>query len=110
MAYDEELADRIRDVLTGETGVSEKAMFGGLAFLRNGNMAVAANREGHLMVRVPREDTEEIRGREHVEPVVMSGRELTGWVHIDKAGLATDAQLHDWVRLGWNLVGTLPPK
>ncbi len=110
MAYDEELADRIREVLSGETGVTEKAMFGGLAFLRNGNMAVAANREGHIMVRVPREETEEILGRDHVEPMVMSGREIKGWVHVDKAGVAADDQLRDWVRLGWDLVAALPPK
>ncbi|HMS76992.1 TfoX/Sxy family protein [Gordonia sp. (in: high G+C Gram-positive bacteria)] len=109
MAYDEDLADRIRDVLTGETGVSEKAMFGGLAFLRNGNMAVAANREGHIMVRVPREQTEEILGCDHVEPMVMSGREIKGWVHVDKAGLAGKG-LGKWVRLGWDHAGTLPPK
>ena len=109
MAYDEDLADRIREVLTDETGVSEKVMFGGLAFLRNGNMAVAANNAAHIMVRVPRERTEEILGRDHVEPMVMSGREIKGWVHVDKAGLAGEG-LGKWVRLGWDHAGTLPPK
>ena len=61
------------------------------------------------MVRVPREQTEEILGCDHVEPMVMSGREIKGWVHVDKAGLAGKG-LGKWVRLGWDHAGTLPPK
>ena len=75
MAYDEDLADRIRELLGAEKGVEEKRMFGGLAFLINGNMAVAASGRGGLMVRVPPIETDKLLAREHVEPMVMAGRE-----------------------------------
>ncbi len=72
MAYDEDLANRIRELLGGEKGVEEKRMFGGLAFLINGNMSVAASGRGGLMVRVPPDETDKLLNREHVEPMVMA--------------------------------------
>ncbi len=73
MAYDEDLANRLRELLTTEHGVDEKRMFGGLAFLINGNMAVCASGQGGLMVRVPPEDTAGLLEREHTAPMIMAG-------------------------------------
>ena len=82
MAYDEDLADRIRELLGPQKGVEEKRMFGGLAFLINGNMSVAVSGRGGLMVRVPPDETEKLLAREHVEPMVMAGRETRGWLRV----------------------------
>ena len=82
MAYDEDLADRVRELFSGERGVAEKRMFGGLAFLIDGNMSVCVSGQGGLMVRVPRDDTEKLLAREHVEPMVMAGRETRGWLRV----------------------------
>ena len=80
MAYDEDLANRIRELMASERGVEEKPMFGGLAFLINGNMSVAVSGQGGLMVRVPPEETAKLLEREHVSPMVMAGRETRGWL------------------------------
>ena len=85
MAYDEDLADRIRELVAAERGVEEKRMFGGLAFLINGNMSVAASGRGGLMVRVPAAETEKLLARDHVEPMVMAGRETRGWLRVSLA-------------------------
>ena len=82
MAYDEDLANRIREILGPAQGLEEKRMFGGLAFLIAGRLAVAASGYGDLMVRVPPEDTDKLLGRAHVEPMVMAGREARGWLRI----------------------------
>ena len=82
MAYDEDLADRIRELVAAERGVEEKRMFGGLAFLINGNMSVAASGRGGLMVRVPAGEHEKLLARDHVEPMVMAGRETRGWLRV----------------------------
>jgi TfoX/Sxy family transcriptional regulator of competence genes len=110
VAYDEELANRIRELTGGERGVEEKRMFGGLAFLVNGNMSVAASGRGGLMVRVPAEDTEDLVTREHVEPMVMSGRETRGWVRVAAEGVRTKRQLQSWVTRGVDYAKGLPPK
>ena len=86
MAYDEDLANRIRELMGSERGVEEKRMFGGLAFLINGNMSVAASGRGGIMVRVPPEETESLLTREHVEPMVMAGRETRGWLRVADRG------------------------
>ena len=83
MAYDEDLANRIRELLAQQPGVDEKPMFGGLAFLVGGHMAVAASGKGGLMVRVPPDDTEKLLKRAHVSPMVMAGRETRGWLRVD---------------------------
>ena len=110
MAYDTELADRIRELLAPEHGVDEKRMFGGLGFLINGHMAVAASGQGGLLVRVPPEDTEKLLARTHVNPMVMAGREARGWLRGDSDGLKTKRQLQSWVTRAVKHVHSLPPK
>jgi TfoX N-terminal domain len=110
MAYDEDLADRIRELLGAERGVEEKRMFGGLAFLINGNMAVAASGRGGLMVRVPPEETGKLLTREHVAPMVMAGRETRGWLRVSLDGVRTRRQLQPWVGRGVDYAKRLPPK
>ncbi|MCW2516272.1 MAG: hypothetical protein JWR11_5314 [Mycobacterium sp.] len=110
MAYDEDLANRIRELIGTERGVDEKRMFGGLAFLINGNMSVAASGRGGLMVRVPPDETATLVAREHVEPMVMAGRETKGWVRISAAGVTSKRQLRSWVTRGVEYAKSLPPK
>lgn len=110
MAYDEDLANRIRELLASERGVEEKRMFGGLAFLIHGNMSVAASGRGGLMVRVPPGDTEDLLERDHVEPMVMAGRETKGWVRVSDDGVKTKRQLQSWVTRGVDHAKSLPPK
>jgi hypothetical protein len=110
MAYDTELADRIRELVAAERGVEEKRMFGGLAFLINGNMSVAASGQGGLLVRVPPADTDKLVAREHVESMVMSGREARGWVRVSVDGVKTKRQLQAWVRRGVDYAKGLPGK
>jgi TfoX/Sxy family transcriptional regulator of competence genes len=110
VAYDTELVERIRELLAPERGVDEKRMFGGLAFLINGHMAVAASGQGGLLVRVPPEDTEKLLGRAHVSPMVMAGREARGWVRVGADGVKTKRQLTDWVTRGADYARSLPPK
>lgn len=116
MAYDEELAFRIRAVLASLPGIEkvsldEKAMFGGLAFLINGNMAMAASRsEGDIMVRVAPEDAEDLLADPHAELMVMGGRQMRGWIRVDGPGIATDDDLARWVNLGWEFTRALPAK
>ena len=110
MAYDEDLANRIRELLGSERGVEEKRMFGGLAFLINGNMSVAASGQGGLLVRVPPDDTDKLLQREHVSAMVMAGREARGWLRVDDDGVKTKRQLQGWVTRGVGYARSLPPK
>lgn len=110
MAYDEDLADRIRELLGSESGVTEKRMFGGLSFLLDGNMAVAASGQGGLLVRVPPDDTEALLDGEHVTPMVMKDREMRGWLRVNSDGVQTKSQLDDWVGRGVAFARSLPPK
>jgi hypothetical protein len=110
VAYDEALANRLRELLAGERGVDEKRMFGGLAFLIGGHMAVAASGQGGLMVRVPPDDTAALVQREHVSPMVMSGRETRGWLRVADDGITTKRQLQSWVTRGVDYAKGLPPK
>ena len=110
MAYDEDLANRIRELLGSERGVEEKRMFGGLAFLINGNMSVGVSKEGGLLVRVPREDTDKLLTRSHARPMVMAGRESRGWLRVDAEGVQTKRQLQSWVTRGAGYARSLPPK
>lgn len=100
MAYDEHLAGRIRELVGPEPGVSEKRMFGGLAFLVDGHMAVAASGQGGLMVRVARDEQEVLLSRKHVSPMVMRGNETRGWIRVDAEGVKTRRQLQTWVSRG----------
>ena len=110
MAYDEELANRIRELVAGEPDVTEKRMFGGLAFLIGGNMSVAASGQGGLMVRVDPDETESLVARPHAKPFVMRGREMSGWLRVDDEGVRTKRQLEPWVRRGVAYARTLPAK
>jgi TfoX/Sxy family transcriptional regulator of competence genes len=110
MAYDEELANRIRELIAGEPDVTEKRMFGGLAFLIGGNMSVAASGRGGLMVRVDPEQTDELVARPHAQPFVMRGREMQGWLRVDDEGVRTKRQLEPWVRRGVAYARSLPAK
>lgn len=110
MAYDEALANEIRDLLAVEDGVEEKRMFGGLAFLVNGNMSVAVSGQGGLLVRVRPDDLDKLLQRAHVNPMVMAGRELRGWVRVDAPALRTTRQLQSWVARGVGYARGLPPK
>ncbi|HEY1688402.1 MAG TPA: TfoX/Sxy family protein [Solirubrobacteraceae bacterium] len=110
MAYDEEFAHRIREQLGTLDGVSETAMFGGLAFLLNGNIAVAISSHGELMVRVGVDGAEQALAHEHVRPMQMSGRSMKGWVLVCTEGIRTKPQLRSWVRRGVKFAGTLPAK
>jgi TfoX/Sxy family transcriptional regulator of competence genes len=110
VAYDEDLANRIRELMAGETGVTEKKMFGGLAFLIGGNMSVAASGQGGLMVRVAPEDTDALVAKPHARPFEMRGREMQGWLRVDDDGVRTKRQLEPWVRRGVTYARSLPPK
>ncbi|GLE53050.1 TfoX/Sxy family protein [Mycobacterium montefiorense] len=110
MAYDVELANRIRELLAAQRGVDEKSMFGGLAFLVGGHLAVAASGKGGLMVRVPPQDTAKLVARAHVSPMVMAGRETRGWLRVDAEGVKTKRQLESWVTRGVGYARGLPPK
>ena len=107
MAYDEDLANLIRELLASEPGVTEKKMFGGLAFLVGGNMAVAASGQGGLMVRV---DPEEGVDEPHARPMVMRGREMDGWLRVDAEGVQTEGDLRPWVQVGVAAARSLPAK
>jgi TfoX/Sxy family transcriptional regulator of competence genes len=110
MAYDEALAERIRALVTGEPNVTEQRMFGGLAFLIGGNMAIAASGEGGVLVRVDPDESDELVAKTKARPMVMRGRELRGWLRIDPADVSTKRQLAAWVARGTAFARSLPPK
>ena len=110
MAYDEDLANRVRELVAAERGVTEKQMFGGLAFMIGGNMSVCVSGRGGLMVRVPREDTEKLLARDHVEPMIMAGRETRGWLRVSVEGVKTKRQLQGWVSRGVDYANSFPAK
>lgn len=110
MAYDEDLANEIRELVASERGIEEKRMFGGLAFLVNGNMSVAVSGQGGLLVRVPADELDNVLRRAHVSPMVMAGRDVRGWVRVEPAGLRTKRQLEGWVARGVGYARSLPAK
>ena len=109
VAYDEELAERIRERVAGEDGMTEKRMFGGLAFLINGNMAVSASGQGGLLLRVDPAQTDELVRAPHARRFEMRGREMDGWLRIDPAAVGTDTDLARWVGIGVGYARSLPP-
>jgi TfoX/Sxy family transcriptional regulator of competence genes len=109
MAYDEALAGRVRDRFAGESGVEEKRMFGGLAFLLGGNMSVGV-RGADLMVRVGSDGADDALARPHARRSYMGEREMKGWILVAPEGLETDEALGDWVRRGVEHARSLPPK
>jgi TfoX/Sxy family transcriptional regulator of competence genes len=110
MAYDEELADRIRELLGGERRLTEKKMFGGLGFLIGGNMAIAASGQGGLMVRVDPAQSEKLVATSNARPMEMRGRQMQGWLRVDTEDVPTKRQLARWVRIGAEYARSLPPK
>ena len=108
MAYEEELAERIRGHV--DVPVTEKRMFGGLAFLVGGNMAVAASGQGGLMVRVDPSETEQLVSEDGVSRMVMRGKERDGWLRVTSDAVRSDDELGRWVRIGTAYAGSLPPK
>lgn len=110
MAHDEELADRIRELVPAGPDVTERRMFGGLAFLVAGNMAVAASGRGGLMVRVDPDATEALAAEPHAGPFEMRGRPVDGWLRIDVDGVRTQRDLGPWVERGVAYARSLPPK
>jgi TfoX/Sxy family transcriptional regulator of competence genes len=110
MAYDEELADRIRALVEGETGLTEKKMFGGLAFLIGGNMAIAASGQGGALVRVDPADSDRLVASTGASLMEMRGRSMQGWLRVDAEHLRTKAQLVKWVKLGVTYARSLPAK
>ena len=110
MAYDEDLAHRIRELVGVEPKVTEQRMFGGLAFLVAGNMAVAASGQGGLMVRVDPANTDALVEKPHARPFEMRGRPMRGWLRVDAEGVRTKRQLEPWVKRGVAYARSLPPK
>jgi len=110
MAYDEELAERLREVLAPEKGVSEKRMFGGLAFLIGGHMAVAASRNGGLLLRCDPAATDALLGERGADRFVMRGKAMDGWLYVDADAVSEDAALRRWVAHGVDYVRSLPAK
>ena len=110
MAYDEDLADRIRELLATEKAVTEQKMFGGLGFMIGGNMAVAASGQGGLMVRVDPDRSDRLTASGNAAPMVMRGRPMKGWLRVDSEHVRTKKQLSTWVRRGVDYAGSLPAK
>ena len=104
MAYDQELADRIREIVQDRPGLTEKRMFGGLAFLINGNMAVSASSKGGLLLRVDPADTPALVERPEADRFEMRGREMDGWLRVQTE------DVEPWVRVGVEYARSLPPK
>lgn len=110
MAYDQDLADRIRECVARERGVVEQRMFGGLAFLINGHLSVSASGRGGLLVRVDPAEGGSLIDGDGVTPMVMAGREQAGWLRVDGALVESDGELERWVARGVGFAKSLPPK
>jgi TfoX/Sxy family transcriptional regulator of competence genes len=110
VAYDEVLAERIRELLLDEGDVSEQKMFGGLAFLVHGNMAVAASGQGGVLVRVDPAQSDALVATTSAEPMEMRGRSMAGWLRVGPDDVRTKRQLAKWVTIGTTYARSLPPK
>jgi TfoX/Sxy family transcriptional regulator of competence genes len=110
VAYDEELAARIRALVASEPSLTEKKMFGGLAFLVGGNMAIAASGQGGILVRVDPEQSDELVASTAASFMEMRGRSMAGWLRVDSEHVATDRELAKWVDLGTSYARSLPAK
>jgi TfoX-like protein len=110
VAYDEVLADRIRDLLAGEAGLTEQKMFGGLAFLIGGNMAIAASGQGGVLVHVDPEQSEGLIATTNARVMEMRRRQMQGWLRVDSEDVRTKRQLAKWVTLGATYARSLPTK
>jgi TfoX/Sxy family transcriptional regulator of competence genes len=110
VAYDEDLANRIRELVAAEDGVTEQQMFGGLAFLVSGNMSVAASGQGGLLLRCDPAETDELLKKPSAQPFEMRGRVMDGWVRVDAEGVRTRQQLERWVTRSVGYAKSLPAK
>lgn len=110
MAYDEDLANRIHELIAAEPGLTEKRMFGGLCFLIDGHMSVNVSGHGGLMLRCDPAETDTLRNKSHAGPFEMRGRVVDGWLRIDPEGVRTKRQLARWVARGVAYARSLPPK
>jgi TfoX/Sxy family transcriptional regulator of competence genes len=110
MAYDENLADRIRELIAGEADLTEQKMFGGLAFLIAGNMAVAASGQGGVLVRVDPAESDALVATTSARPMEMGGRQMQGWLRVGPEELRTKRHLATWVELGTTYARSLPAK
>jgi TfoX/Sxy family transcriptional regulator of competence genes len=110
MVYDEDLANRVRELVGREPGIGEKRMFGGLALMLNGTMAVVIRGAGGLMVRVDPAQSEQLRTEHGVQPTQMRGRPMRGWITVDPSACAKDVDLRRWVNLGVTYTRSLPTK
>lgn len=110
MSYDEDLANRVRELLHTERGISEVRMFGGLAFMLDGNLSVAVSSQGGVLLRLGPEAADAALKRPHARPMEMRGQPMRGWVRVGAEGVASRRQLQAWVRRALDYVGTLPPK
>jgi hypothetical protein len=110
VAYDEELADRIRDLVGSDSDLTETKMFGGLAFLVGGNMAVAASGQGGLLVRVDPAESDTLVATTNARLMEMRGRRMQGWLRVDSEDVRTKRQLTKWVELGTSYARSLPAK
>jgi TfoX/Sxy family transcriptional regulator of competence genes len=110
VAYDEDLAERIRELLPPRVKATEKKMFGGLAFLIGGNMAIAASGQGGLLVRCDPEESNSLVSKTKAYPMEMRGREMRGWLRVDRDAVRTKRQLAKWVDIGMTQARSLPPK
>jgi TfoX/Sxy family transcriptional regulator of competence genes len=110
VAYDEDLAIRIRELVQAERGVTEQRMFGGLAFLIDGNMSVSASSQGGLLLRVDPAETDALLNKPHAHPFEMRGRAMQGWLRVDAEGVRTKRELERWVSRGVAYARSLPSK
>ena len=110
MAYDEALAERIRELVAGEPNLTEKKMFGGLAFLIGGNMAVAASGQGGILVRVDPEESDALVASTPAEPMEMRGKQMPGWLRVATDEVSSDPALAEWVERGVGYARSLPAK
>ncbi len=110
MPYDERLAQRIRELTAGEATLTEKKMFGGLAFLIGGNMALAASGQGGLLVRVDPRQSPNLLATTSASPMEMRGRQMDGWLRVDSEDVRTKRELARWVKLGTAYARSLPAK
>lgn len=110
MSYDEALAVRIRELLDGEPNLSEQKMFGGLAFLVGGNMAIAASGQGGVLVRVDPKESDELLATTDADAFEMRGRVMPGWLRVNPERLGTVTELANWVERGATYARSLPPK
>lgn len=110
MAYDTDLADRIRELLAAESNLTEQKMFGGLAFLIGGNMACSASGHGGLMLRVDPEQSDELVATGRAELMVMQGRPMPGWLRVGTEHVRTKRDLQRWVEHGASYARSLPAK